>query len=293
MEWLFVASSGLLAAMLVLWYVPGSDRAVAQARPTKQKVPMHQAAGIRDVVDALAPTLQNGMPGIMATQDQRLLLAGRPMAGVRASQLLALFLIYPGLIALLFLLLMVVGRSSVGSALLIVSLSFAAAVGAWFIFVQGLFSRRKKRLDQQFPYFLDFVLMMKEAGETLAASLRLYVANNPGLELTDHMRRVVAGIETHKDGLPGSVMEFHEECASDLGKTTLLSILKAEEMGARSSAMLRDIASDMRLKRYEEAEKTAEALKSKSMFPAVLMFMGAFVMVLAGSLGQMFTGIRG
>lgn len=293
MDWLFVTSSGLLAAMLVLWYAPSGGRAAPDVKSEKPKVPLHQMAGIRDAVDALAPSLQTAMPGIMASQDHRLLLAGRPMSGIRASQMLALFLLYPGLIALLFLFLMVGERSGVGSALLVVSLSFAAAVSAWFIFIQSLFSRRRRRLDQQFPYFLDFVLMMKEAGETLPASLRLYVANNPGLELTDHMRRVVAGVETHKDGLPGAVMEFHEECASDLGKTTLLSILKAEEMGARSSAMLRDIASDMRLKRYEEAEKTAEALKSKSMFPAVLMFMGAFIMVLAGSLGQMFTGIRG
>ncbi len=293
MALLFVLASGLVAALLVIWYLPDRRPAFAASGSDGRSRPPHELPGIRMLVRAWAPVLQRAMPELMRRQDRLLLLAGRPMSGISAAQLLALFLVYVAALSLLFGYFVLTGRSSVGNALLSLVPIAIGAIICWFFLFRIFFERRKRRLDQQFPYFLDFVLMMKEAGETLASSLRLYVVNNPGLELTEHMRRVVAGIETHKDGLSGALMEFHDECASDLGKTTLLSILKAEEMGARSSAMLRDIALDMRLKRYENAEKQAESLKSTSMYPAVFMFLGAFMMLLAGSLGQMFTGLRG
>lgn len=145
-----------------------------------------------------------------------------------------------------------------------------------------------KRLDRQFPYFLEFIVMVKEAGETLSGALKLYVKTAGDSELSRAMTVVADGIARHKDGLKGALMEFHDRCPSEDGCATIRAIIKSEEMGARSTAMLRDIANDMRARRYEAIEKEAEKLKSKSNGPAFLMFAAAIVMLLAGSMAKLF-----
>ncbi|MCO6188234.1 type II secretion system F family protein [Rhizobium sp. L1K21] len=292
MNWLFSFSLGGLAGLLFYWYAP-DPLSVEKGSADKKRIPFHQYFPIKQFAASVAPVLERVFPSLIAKLDRQLVEAGRPDNGVRAAHFLAALYFPALLIAVYAMVFAALGIQDVKSMVLTSILAFAVLAFCGPLWIKNMRDKRKRRLDQQFPGFLDFVLMMKEAGETLAASLRLYVLNNPGLELTEHIRRVVAGIETHKDGLPGAVMEFHNECASELGQTTLLSILKAEEMGARSAAMLRDVATDMRERRYEDAEKIAESLKARSMAPAVLMFMGAFLMLLAGSLGKMFTSLGG
>ncbi len=291
MDWLFSLSLGALAGVALAWYMPWSLFAGPAAPAREATQPLHEKPIIRQFSEALAPVLRRAFPGIVARLNHMLVEAGRPDNGVDAARFVAARVIGAAVAAVNLAVPAAIGMITWKTAILGMVIAVIVFAGISVYSIKDLHDKRRKKLDQQFPDFLDFVLMLKEAGETLSASLHLYVINNPDLELAEHIRRVVAGLDTHKDGLPGAVMEFHHECASELGQTTLLSILKAEEMGARAAVMLREVALDMRQKRYEVAEKKAEALKSSSMFPAVVMFMGAFLALLAGSLGTLFSGI--
>lgn len=288
----FVILVGLTCGF-VIWSLWGVKLHSLMQRRQKSKNPIDSIPMSRPFVDALAPLLRKMSPDLMRRIDRVILLSGRPFGDAKAHELIA----YGFFLSVLAVIVCAVSLSftemSAGTSQ---SLLLIAAVFPFLSVVLQIhfgLKTRTKRLDHQFPYFLDFLVMMKEAGDNLPSALRLYVTSSPNLELSEAIGGVVRGMDSHKDGLHGAIQDFIDTCPSDVGRTTLTSIIKSEEMGARSTKMLRDIARDLRAKRYEQAEKEAEALKSRSMLPMVIMFAGAFLMILAGSLGKMFSGLPG
>lgn len=279
-----LAALSALFAVAAVW--PQGRAGKRQPRDAQPNL-VDTVPGGRAIAHALAPVIRRIAPDVVARLDRKLVLAGRPMGRVEAAHLLALGvaggMLYAPLMALL-------GAWALGVGGFLAGLLFGLAfiLVCIFVRVDGMVAKRTQRLDQQFPYFLDFLVMMKEAGEITPNALGLYVAAVGRVELGDAIRVVSDGIANHKDGLRGALMDFHDDCPSEIGKSTLRSIVKAEEMGARSTAMLRDIARDIRGKRYEQAEKIAEKIKANSNVPAVVMFAGAFIIILSGSLGKMF-----
>jgi Flp pilus assembly protein TadB len=292
MKLAFILLAGLTTGYL-LWALWGLDFRNVLKRTAKSKNPIDATPLSRPFVDAVAPYIRRMFPDLMQRIDRVIVLSGRPYGTARAHELIAhgIFVSLSALIVCSIAL--SVADVGAGTARFLL---LAAAVLPFMSVVLQIYyglKTRTKRLDHQFPYFLDFLVMMKEAGDNLPSALRLYVSSSPNLELSEAIGGVVRGMDSHKGGLHGAIQDFIDTCPSEVGRTTLTSILKAEEMGARSTAMLRDIARDLRAKRYEQAEKEAEALKSRSMFPMVIMFAGAFLMILAGSLGKMFSGLPG
>lgn len=287
---LFSMLAGLMAFSVVWAAWPQSQPAIVVAADRSGNF-IDSVPGLRPLVQAIAPTLREGLPGVVDQLERKLILAGRPGGRIRADEILAAALVATAVYA-------PICAAAFGTLMGSSGLVLGAAVGVFGPIGYALFSvdrtlkTRTRRFDQQFPYLLDFLVMMKEAGENLPMALRLYVNSVGATELGDAMRVVADGMNTHVDGLRGALMDLHDECPSAVGRSTIQSILVAEDMGARSTAMLRDIARDMRSTRYEQAEKLAERIKAASAIPAVIMFTGAFLIILAGSLGKMMAFVR-
>lgn len=277
-------AAGLFVGMLVVALWPERRPvAVSEGPPAKfiERYPF-----LRGALETLTPAMYAIAPTTLGQLDHKLIMAGRPLERLNAGQLFSLAAIAAGLYAPLLLFALWIAFGAAG-----ILLAFVLGIAGPFVLVTYLISSayniRARRLDQQFPYFLDFLVMLKEAGENLPMALRAYVNASGVNELGEAMRVVVDGVQNHREGLRGALMDFQEECPSEIGRSTLRSVVTAEEMGARSTSMLRDIARDMRSTRYEQAEKAAEQLRARSTIPAVVMFTGAFLIILAGSIGKL------
>ncbi len=280
----------LLAAATVVaagWAVMSIDLdALTRSLHAPEEMVLFKVPGVEAVTLALAPTIRRHAGDACARLDRFLVEAGQPFGRRDAARIVALGIVAPlvsvPLAALTFLWL------PAGTALFLTALYPAGLIAYVVLSVRSAHEGRRRRLDREFPYFLDFLVMVKEAGATLRHSLTLYVASAPDTEVGRSMGDVLTA-EAGKGGLPGALRDFADRAPSHLVRSTTLSIVAAEEMGARSTEMLRELAGDQRARRSEAAERAAESLKSKSTIPMVIMFMGAFMMILSGSLGKMFT----
>ncbi|WP_422374218.1 type II secretion system F family protein [Roseibium sp.] len=292
METVFVLCAGLTGGLLA-WTVLSVDFRKAMTGDLKSENPVDRFPLSRPIVNSLAPLLRRLLPESMARLERHMVLAGRPYGGVGAAEFLSLGILLSLVSVIVFGAMMSISDIGTGTKQLLLLMSLVLPLLWAITSIRTAYVKRTRDLDNQFPYFLDFLVMMKEAGDTLPSALELYVAASPKMALSDAISVVVRGTNAHKEGLHGAIRDFIDTCPSEIGRSTLQSILRSENMGARSTAMLRDISRDLREKRYEKAEKAAEALKARSMFPMVIMFAGTFLIILSGSLGKMFTGLPG
>lgn len=280
----------LVAATVVAagWAVMSIDLgALSKSLRADEQMVLFKVPGVEAATFALAPTIRRHAGDLCARLDGLLVEAGRPFGGRDAARIVALAIVMPLVTTPLIATASFLALSS-GTALMLTTLYPITLVAYVVAAVRSAHEGRRRRLDREFPYFLDFLVMVKEAGATLRQSLTLYVASAPDTEVGRSMGDVLTA-EAGKGGLPGALHDFADGAPSHLVRSTTLSIVAAEEMGARSTEMLRELANDQRARRSEAAERAAESLKSKSTIPMVIMFMGAFMMILSGSLGKMFT----
>ncbi len=153
-----------------------------------------------------------------------------------------------------------------------------------------LLEERTKALDREFPYFLDFIVMTKQAGAILMDSIRMFVEATDGSVLAAEMDDLITNQAMGPGGLLGALSDYREICPSEVGKTALMAIIAAEPVGAESSTSLSSLAGDMRHERRQRAEREAESIRSKIMMPVTVMLMGAIIMILSGFLPQILFG---
>lgn len=174
---------------------------------------------------------------------------------------------------------------------LFLSLFFAAIGFLMHIrIIARLLEARTKALDKEFPYFLDFIVMTKQAGAILIDSIRLFVEATGGSRLAREMDDLITNQAMGPQGLLGALSNYRETCPSEVGKTALMAIISAEPVGAESSTSLTSLAGDMRHERRQRAEREAESIRSKIMMPVTVMLMGAMIMILSGFLPQILFG---
>lgn len=278
---LAAATAAALAAALLATDVSGLGRRADDAGPAILIIP-----GFDALAAHLAPLARRHAPDACARLDRVIVEAGFPWGrrdGAWALGLGIALITLPGPVMGL------VARTTFapGTALFLGVAVTLGMVAYGYAELHGVRDGRRKRLEREFPYFLDFLVMVREAGATLDQALTLYRSASPATELGRSMATVLAG-SGGKGGLVGALRVFAADVPSTQVRSGMISIVDADAHGARSTEMLRQLAEDQRARRSEAAERAAEKLKATSTVPMVVMFAGAFVMILSGSLGKMF-----
>ncbi len=283
--WIVTSLAGATGAAFAYAFL-ASGFSLSRHEPDKDAGLVDRIPFARPVVDLLSPLFARHMADTVARIDRVLVLAGDPFGGITGAQYLALTafgMLYPVFMAGFAL---AMGFSLKMTGLLALMALVLVGTFSWWS-LDRVYKKRMRALDIEFPYFLDFTVMSKEAGATLQQAIDLFVTSSPDTELG----RSLAGVLNAafgSGGLLGALKDFSDTCPSPNGRTTLQAILKAEPMGAESGTLLREIARDLRARRFEAAEKAAEMLKGRIMVPTMLMFVGAFLMILAGSFAKLF-----
>jgi tight adherence protein C len=165
----------------------------------------------------------------------------------------------------------------------------ALALGVGITLLYGLMTpksvrdRAKQRLSRiriRLPFAVDLIALTMEAGGGFQECLRTAVAENGDHPLTDELDEVLRQISL---GRPRSeaLKALEDRLQDEDIKEMVFAINKGEELGTPLSAILRDQAEQMRLKRSQRGEKAAAEAEVKIVFPGMVLMIACLVIVIA------------
>ena len=172
--------------------------------------------------------------------------------------------------------------ADVKTAVAVIVTVFLAA-GGWLIpgfVIQRRAEGRLYRVDHAMPELIDLLVVMIEAGLSLAAALQLAGERMRG-PLGEELRIV---IQQQQMGLtPVQALEnMAERCPSPSVESFVRAMMQGQQLGLSVGQILRTLAIEMRKRRRARAEQQAQKAPIMMLFPLVFMIFPALFVVLLG-----------
>ena len=141
--------------------------------------------------------------------------------------------------------------------------------------------RRLTRVRTRLPFAVDLIALMMEAGGGFQECLQTAVLENGGNHpLTEEMAEVLRQISLgrpRKEALLALQDRLQDPDINEL----VFAINKGEELGTPLSAILRDQAEQMRIKRSQRGEKAAAEAQVNIVFPGMVVMIACLLVVIA------------
>jgi tight adherence protein C len=231
------------------------------------------------LVDELAPAVVAWRPKPIADL-QRNLAAMREKLPWRADEFVVTRWL-EGIAAggLFFLVLWMAGW---GKAAVLFGLLVAGVYG--FVMPKSVGDKAKKRLGRirgRLPFAVDLIALTMEAGGGFQECLATAVAENGKdhpltEELAEVLRQISLGRPRH-EALTAMQERLHDDDINEM----VFAINKGEELGTPLSAILREQANQMRLKRSQRGEKAAAEAQVNIVFPGMVVMIACLLVVIA------------
>lgn len=149
---------------------------------------------------------------------------------------------------------------------------------------KGVSDRAKKRLGRirsRLPFAVDLIALTMEAGGGFQECLQTAVTENGKdhpltEELAEVLRQISLGRPRHE-----ALQALQDRLQDDDIKEMVFAINKGEELGTPLSAILREQAEQMRLKRSQRGEKAAAEAQVNIVFPGMLVMIACLLVVIA------------
>jgi tight adherence protein C len=140
--------------------------------------------------------------------------------------------------------------------------------------------QRLLRIRVRLPFAVDLIALTMEAGGGFQECLQTAVSENGDHPLTDELAEVLRQISL---GRPRheALQAMQDRLQDDDVKEMVFAINKGEELGTPLSAILRDQAEQMRLKRSQRGEKAAAEAEVKIIFPGMVLMIACLIVVIA------------
>jgi tight adherence protein C len=141
--------------------------------------------------------------------------------------------------------------------------------------------RRLTRIRNRLPFAVDLIALTMEAGGGFQECLATAVAENgKDHPLTDEFAEVLRQISL---GRPRSeaLQALQDRLLDDDVSEMVFAINKGEELGTPLSAILREQAEQMRLKRSQRGEKAAAEAQVNIVFPGMVVMIACLLVVIA------------
>ena len=140
--------------------------------------------------------------------------------------------------------------------------------------------RHLKRIRLRLPFAVDQIALMIQAGADFDDSLRTVVRDNSdhplSAELGEVLRQVSLG-RPRSQALTDLRNRLDDKDVSEL----VFAINKGEELGTPLSAILREQADQMRLKRSQWGEKAASEAEVQMVFPGMIVMIACLLVIVA------------
>jgi tight adherence protein C len=147
-------------------------------------------------------------------------------------------------------------------------------------FVHDRAQKRLSRIRVRLPFAVDLIALMMEAGGGFQECLQTTVIENGDHPLTEELSEVLRQISL---GRPRQeALKALQERLKDPDIDELVfAVNKGEELGTPLSAILRDQAEQMRLKRSQRGEKAAAEAQVNIVFPGMVVMIACLLVVIA------------
>jgi len=146
--------------------------------------------------------------------------------------------------------------------------------------VAAMANRRQRAIQRQLSDVMDLLTISVEAGLGFDAALAQVVKNVPGPlaeELTRLLQEVQIGV-----GRADAFRHLADRTSVPELQAFVLSMIQADLFGVSIANVLRAQSRELRQKRRQRAEETAQKIPVKLLFPMIFLVMPATFIVLLG-----------
>lgn len=157
---------------------------------------------------------------------------------------------------------------------------------AW---LNGALAMRHKVIQRGLPIVLDLLTLCVEAGLDFMSAMAKIIERRKSDALNEEILRVFHSIKLGRTRRQALKELGDRVNLPDLSVVTN-ALIQADELGVSLGAILRIQADQLRTKRFQRAETLANQAPVKMLFPLVLIFLAAFVVLLGPPLMQMMGG---
>jgi len=155
---------------------------------------------------------------------------------------------------------------------------FYAYPGIW---LRGALKRRHHVMRRSLPFALDLLTLSVEAGMDFMTALQRLTERRRIDALAEELIRVIREIQLGKTRREALRDMSRRVDLSDL-RSVVNALVQADELGVSIGSILRIQADQMRLRRFERAEKLANESPVKMLGPLLLFIFPAVFLVLLG-----------
>jgi tight adherence protein C len=224
------------------------------------------------------------------TQVTRQIVAAGFSGLLTSEEFLALKVLMPavlgvlGAAALWAALAMVPGRAGIAlrgheiSLSLMILLWFYATPGLW---LRSVVKQRHRSIRKALPFMLDLLTLSVEAGLDFMNAMQRIVDRRKVDAIGEEFVRVLREIQLGKTRRV-ALRDMAERVNQSEVRTVVNALVQADELGVGIAQILRIQADQMRLRRFERAEKLANEAPVKMLFPLVAFIFPAVFLVLLG-----------
>ncbi len=136
------------------------------------------------------------------------------------------------------------------------------------IWLSDAAKRRKQKIEKEFPFFLDVVVLSMKAGLAFPAALQQAVAQLPAGPLQQELARLIRDVRTGVSRRD-AVQHLAERVRLASISNFVAVIIQAEESGSSLTKTLNEQGKQRRRERFQRAEKLANQAPVKLLFPLV------------------------
>ncbi len=150
-----------------------------------------------------------------------------------------------------------------------------------FTWLRQAIAARHRVVQRALPFVLDLLTLSVEAGMDFMSALQRNIDRRRIDALSEELIRVVREIQlgaTRRQALRGMSRRVN---LADL-RSVVNALCQADELGVSIGSILRIQADQMRLRRFERAEKLANEAPVKMLFPLMVFIFPAVFLVLLG-----------
>jgi tight adherence protein C len=164
-----------------------------------------------------------------------------------------------------------------------VLLTLIFAFVGWWMPARILQERAKQRLseiDYQLPELIDLLVVTIEAGLGFVGSLQTAsgrISGPLGQELQLTLQEQNMGLSIQE-----AMLHMLDRCDTASMRSFVRSIVQGEALGVSIGQIMRDLAHEMRRRRYAVAQERAQKAPIKILFPLVLLIFPAMFVILLG-----------
>jgi len=184
--------------------------------------------------------------------------------------------------------------SGMSGVLTVVGLVFCGAAGWWgpIQLVKDRAKRRLSQIDYELPELIDLLVVTIEAGLGFVGSLQMAAKRLEG-PLGNELRLT---LQEQNMGLSIGEALHNTMVRADTPamRSFVRSVAQGERLGVSIGQIMRDLATEMRRRRKQNAEERAQKAPIKILFPLVfLIFPAMFIILLGPALTQFMHAIHG